>query len=330
MTITTVPLDDAPAWRAALEGIPHAYPHTWEHCRAMAQGGGQPTVLALFDDGAGRAVCPVAERGDPPDLELATPYGMAGFVGRGSLGGLPAAWRQFTATRGHVCGYIGLGPLFDVAAPLFADDCVQVHTVYVADLARSVDELTRALGHGARGEIKQWDRRGAALEWDRPTLRGAIAALYPDFLARVGASRVYDFPPATFDQLFADERVVAVGVRDAGMVEAVTLFGHSAHAGEYLFNVSSPAGRVHSTALAWHGMLALRERGVPVVNLGGGIKPDDGLARFKARLGGVARPLRALKQIYDKPRFDTLCRAANVSSESTGYFPPYRDPGLRA
>jgi hypothetical protein len=39
-------------------------------------------------------------------------------------------------------------------------------------------------------------------------------------------------------------------------------------------------------------------------------------------------PLAALLQVYDRERFDVLCRAAGTDPfDRAGYFPPYRAPG---
>ena len=40
-----VPTSDPDAWRRALEGLPHAFAHTWESCRAMELTTGHETHL---------------------------------------------------------------------------------------------------------------------------------------------------------------------------------------------------------------------------------------------------------------------------------------------
>jgi hypothetical protein len=64
---------------------------------------------------------------------------------------------------------------------------------------------------------------------------------------------------------------------------------------------------------------------VPVLNLGGGVVPGDGIAEFKARFGTSRAPLSALAQVYQPDVFARLCADAGVDPDDrSGYFPPYR------
>jgi hypothetical protein len=63
------------------------------------------------------------------------------------------------------------------------------------------------------------------------------------------------------------------------------------------------------------------------LNLGGGIRPGDDLAEFKRRFGAVELPLASLRQVYRADAYEELCRAAGVTSERAGWFPPYRASG---
>jgi hypothetical protein len=62
-----------------------------------------------------------------------------------------------------------------------------------------------------------------------------------------------------------------------------------------------------------------------VLNLGGGIRPGDGVAQFKQRFGPKTLPLRSIKQVYQPETFSRLC--GEVKADPNGrhdYFPPYR------
>jgi len=70
-----------------------------------------------------------------------------------------------------------------------------------------------------------------------------------------------------------------------------------------------------------------RADGYATLNLTGGMAHDDELERFKLGFGGRrVTPNLALKVILDRPRYDKACRAANVPSDPTGFFPPWRAP----
>jgi hypothetical protein len=127
--------------------------------------------------------------------------------------------------------------------------------------------------------------------------------------------------------LFGLPDVLALGAATPqGQLEAVTVFGYTAFAGDFLFNVSAGSGRRWSSLLLWSGALELRARGVRYLNLGGGVRRGDGIAEYKRRFGGAALPLVAAKEVYRPDIYRRLCREAGVQPALTGYFPPYQRP----
>jgi hypothetical protein len=108
-------------------------------------------------------------------------------------------------------------------------------------------------------------------------------------------------------------------------VEAVVVFGYTAWVADYLFGVALPHGRQHSARLLWSGVERLHALGVPLLNLGGGARPNDGIAEFKRRFGARELPLMSLQQVYRPEVFRALCLAAGVEPDG-GYFPPYHAP----
>jgi hypothetical protein len=71
----------------------------------------------------------------------------------------------------------------------------------------------------------------------------------------------------------------------------------------------------------------LRTNGVFGIDLGGGVRPGDGVYRFKERFHGLAKPLHGVRQIYNPAKYEELCRAAGVLA-SLSYFPAYRSGRL--
>jgi len=360
-----ISINEAEAWREALTGIPHAFAHTWEYVKAWSlsfdssiAGQAEPAVwLYVFQQAGVRRVCPLAERVWNGRRDIVTPYGFSGFAGNRDCADSMTHWRRFAAEREWVCGYIGLHPILDdsvqygererpgvggencsasvgsLTLPVLHQDRAfrfdQVHIanhVYELDLTQSEKQLAEGLSRNARERLRDWQKSGARLVYDQERLRQFFIAQYHSFTRRIGASAAYDFSIATLDELMSLERVFLVGAENTrAELEAVSVFGYTAHCGEYLFNVSLPEGRYHSAALLWEGLLQLKSRAVPVANLGGGIKAGDGLDQFKARFGGRQRPLRALRQIYQPEAYLACCREAGVDPlTQAGYFPPYR------
>jgi hypothetical protein len=88
---------------------------------------------------------------------------------------------------------------------------------------------------------------------------------------------------------------------------------------------TTATGRRFTAWLIRHAVSRLRDLGVHTLNLGGGMRPNDGLETFKRRLGARAVPLRAVHQVYDEPAYRELCRRAG-REPSEAWFPAYRTP----
>ena len=150
---------------------------------------------------------------------------------------------------------------------------------------------------------------------------------YRAFYASKGASTAYQFVPETFIEMVKNDNVLLAGTFGENGVNAVIMFAYTPYIGEYILNVSLPDGQQNSVALLWYGICQLKRRNVRWLNLGGGIKPGDGVAQFKKRFGGEVFRLSSVKQIYDDDSYRSLCKSVNADpADITGYFPSYRSP----
>ena len=314
-----IPLAERERWATALSDLPHGHAHTWGFCRAVQLTSGLPTYLYAYEDDGARVVCPLAEREFGGAIDVVSPYGFGGFA---TSDGFPSDWDDFARSRGWVCGYVALNPLF-CEADGFAD--VQVHNrLYVMDLG---GDVRSRLSENRRRQLRDWPSVAATLEHDRGRLTEFLLAHYADFFARRGAGAATDLSADTMVAIAALDDVIMVGAGTDGTLESVALFGHTQHAGDYLFNVSIPGGERHAVHLIWFAVERLRELGVPSLNLGGGVREGDDLAEFKRRFGATALPLASLRQVYLPDVYERLCREAGVTSDRSGWFPPYRAAG---
>jgi len=314
-----IPLGEPERWAAALAEVAHGHAHTWAFCRAIQLTSGLPTYLYAYEHDGARVVCPLAEREFAGAIDVVSPYGFGGFA---TSGGFPSDWGSFARSRNWVCGYVALNPLF-CESDGFAD--VHVHNrLYVMDLRGDVHGR---LSENRRRQLRDWPSVAGTLEHDRERLTDFLLANYADFFARRGAGAATDLSPDTMGAIAALDDVIMVGAGSGGMVESVAVFGHTPHAGDYLFNVSIPGGERHAVHLIWSGVEQLRELGVPSLNLGGGVREGDDLAEFKRRFGAAELPLASLRQVYLPDVYERLCREAGVTSDRSGWFPPYRASG---
>lgn len=322
--VRLVPLTDRDGWRAALEGVPHAYGHTWESCHAMHLTTGWPTFLCVLERAGERVVCAVAERRFGEHVDAVTPYGFGGFAGNARDAGFLEGWRALAEEREWVCAFVGLNPLFAPPACSALPEYVEYNDLYVLELDREPEALHAALSENRRRQL-----RAASDGWveDRGRLGEFFLEHVSGFLASRGAGGAYRFSPRTLEALLREEGTLLLGAGDGERVVAVGVFAQTPHCAEYLFGVSVPEGRARSAAIVWNAAMRLRSRGIPRLNLGGGIRRGDGVAEFKQRFGATRLPLGSLRQVFRPGVYASLCREARVDpSDRAGYFPPYRAP----
>jgi hypothetical protein len=322
-----IPIDAEAEWTSALDGVPHSIVHTWGYCRAIWLTSRRPTHLYVDETDGVRVVCPLAEREFAGARDVVTPYGFGGFVGTADAAGFPARWRASATRMGYVCGYVGLHPTLSRDAYAAPAELVFQKTVFVLDLTRSERDLLAALSENRRRQLRTLDPEAAGLVADREAAADFLVSEYAPFMDRKAAAPVYRFSRGTLRALCDLEGVVVVAACRTGRVEAAAMFGYTAHAGDYLFGVSLPGAEHHSTRLVWWGAMTLRQRGVPSLNLGGGVREGDRLAEFKRRFGGREIPFQALRQVFRPRQYAALCARAGVArDDATTYFPPYHGP----
>ena len=160
---------------------------------------------------------------------------------------------------------------------------------------------------------------------DRAALTEFFITSYQGFTTRINASPANRFSKRTLAFLCDLDNVVMVGAGGSQSIEAVYIFGYTPYAGDCLFNVPLPEGRRHATSLLWYGVNHLKSLHIPILNLGGGVREDDSVARSKQRFGGRRLPFRCLKEVYEPGVYEKLCREVGADPKGiNGYFPPYR------
>src|SRR2546423_6172545 len=267
-------------WKDALKGIKHAFAHTWENSHAMRLTTGFNTYLYCFESNHVRIVCPIAEREFEGHVDIVTPYGFSGFVGNGNCADFSRDWREFVSQRGYVCGYIGLNPIFENKTYFGGNELYSYNSIYALDLGLSRNELFSKLSANRKRQLKEWKRISGNLVVEKYALIEFFLEHYVEFFRGKKAATAYAFSAATLESLFALANVVMVGAGSAERVEAATVFTYTPYVADFLFNIALPQGRHHSAALIWYGVNYFKSIGIPILNLGGGVRANDSLAEF--------------------------------------------------
>jgi hypothetical protein len=317
-----IPLEEPEEWAQALAGVRHVFGHTWGSCGALSIGG-DPVSLYATEVGGARVACPLIEKTIGGLRDVATPYGFSGLTGTAPAPEFPAHWREFAAQRGYVAGYLAINPLF--GDDTYADPATVTvaNETYVLDLSQGIDGLWAGLSTNRRRQLRDWGP--GDYEADSEELAAFFVEHYPRTMERKEAAERHRFGAATLAALCELPDTFLLGARAEGRLESVSIFGHTPHAGDFLFNAALPGCAHHSVGLIWSAVHRMVDLGIPRLNLGGGMSPGDSLSDFKARFGAAPLPMRAVKAVYDPPAYEDLCRRHGADpGDRDGFFPAYR------
>lgn len=319
-------MEEAAAWRAALEDVPHSFHHSWEHANAIRLSTGDPVFMLELEDDSGRVLrCPLIERELAGTGDVASVSGLGGLVGDASWPEIREGWSEYADEQGWVSAYVGVHPLFEPQGlPLDPPH----NSIYVLRLERGREALLQRMDQNRRRELRGWEERAALLVTEPDAIADFLGRSYEPFMKAVGARPPYLSADA-LRALCASRDCIAVGAGPADDLQAACLFGVTAHAADWLLGVATPEGRARTTDLVWHAVTILERRGVPILSLGGGAREGDRIAEAKQRFGPERLGIRALRQVFDGTTYARMCDLAGVDAADEGFFPAYRAPSAR-
>jgi len=306
----------------------HPTAHTWEYCNAMTKTYGLKTYLYVAKKKDATMLCPINIRekikGYP---ELVSPYGFGGIIMNcpaNQMQEFRSTWNDFARSNNYVTAYILQHPNFPMQKKVWKDDLQDHHITYSLDLTENIDTIWKNLRSGYRSEIKRGPSNNTQLVTNNQLLSKALLNLYPKAMKRVQASSMYDFSSETLEHLSEMAGTLLLGIKEQGRIQAVVLFQYTKTMAEYSLNASTDIGRKHTRFLIWNAIIKLKELNIPMLNLGGGIKPGDPLDSFKRRFGGESHSCQVLKQVFNQEAFAFLCKKyQNKIPLNSDYFPPY-------
>jgi len=312
-------IEDQERWIAAHRegGLPA---QSWHYAWALSAGGVQPR-LAIVRSGGARMLMPFYEREWRGSIDIATILGPSGASILPNSAAPLALWHEYAAAQHWVAGYVQLSTSVDLSRQALVGDVVDLNEWYVLDLRP--ENLLATFAESVRQKVQQCSSDGTVLIEERHLLAESLRRLFPIAMERVDARPHYRFSAATLDRWALDPSSIVLGASLDNAVEAVSVFIVAGDEAEYHLNACSERGRGHAAWLIWNAILRLKAVGVRTLHLGGGVKRGDGLDQFKRRFRGTPKMVRAVRQIYDRPRYLELCRLANVPP-THHWFPAYR------
>lgn len=308
-----------------------------------AEAGGEWLLVEAFD-GAWQIPLIVRTINDE-DRDATSPYGYSGVYADNAIGPIDitnAYDRTLEALRqlGVVSVFVRHSPLVSQAParpgqlsvvadhPTVAVGVVDPELMWSRLEGRCRTSVRKAIKCGFTADV-----RHAAPSDLAP---GApFRTLYEATMARRGARELYLFSDAYYQDLLSalQEDLLISTVHSAdGDVQAAALLMRHANFLHYHLSGSTPeAARAGGNNLMlWHALEYAAENGVELFHLGGGLKGEDALFKFKRSFGGQIRTYSASGLIVNEDRYSALScndwqgHQVDRALESVDFFPSYR------
>lgn len=286
-------------------------------CPAFLEAEGVTHTLRVEGE-RGSAALPVIVRGIPASglADATSPYGYPG----GTLEGEPP---DPAAVDWERAGLVSLFVRDRVGEPPSLAGGSERSALQVAD-----PELPRKSRMSDRQQVRKNEARGYEVRSmpgpeSSPEERRAFHEVYEQTMRRTKAAERYFFSPRYFDAVLRSERSRLFlcdapggeGVAAAAIVVESDGFLHyflSGTADDHLRG--APSKNLIFAAISFAG-----ERGAPL-NLGGGVRPGDGLEEFKRGFANRRLPFVTHELVCDPPAYERL----SAGLEADGFFPLYR------
>ena len=269
--------------------------------------------------------------------DAASPYGYGGMLTLADSGGgdqvalrcFFAQLREWCLSEGIVCCVIRLHPLTGQDEWFLpADRWAEVRQVCSRRRMSSIDccdwdekeDVPRGMNHG-RHEDMRLARRALRVTWtdgDDAEIETSLVIfrdLYNGLLERTGAADFYRFPPRYYTGLakLGKQMGVVIAWCEGKPVGANIALAGSQYAYGHLSGTSLE-GRKHgaSTLLNIEEARWARKKGCQLLYLGGGMRPGDGIEKYKSSFGGPSHKYSYLTFVADRERFDCIRKLADA------------------
>lgn len=282
---------------------------------------------------------------DDDHLDAASPYGYAGIhVAPGSTEHDLAQFWRLVQEHWRDLGLVTMFFRFSPFEPVVALEGTR--TTHAGDTVTvPVDGDPGALWDGMEGRSRTAIRKARSLGYTA-TVRPARATdlhggssfrtLYEQTMRRVGSRAGYLFGDGYYAKLLdglGPSLLIAEVFNEAGTVSAAALILRHRDRVHYHLAGSDPeaARRGANNLLLWTVLHWATRTGARLVHLGGGLRADDNLFKFKRSFGGRRTQFWTGGVVVDERAYDELVeRRAVLGGQSpgeltgTGYFPAYR------
>ncbi len=282
--------------------------------------------------------------------DVASPYGYSGiYVAPGcTRRELARFWclnREYWHDIGVVAAFLRFSPLLPssvaAVAGLDALRLVRRGDTITVDTGRPADQIWEGMQGRSRTAVRKARSKGLSGNIRPAQLQDVKAgspfrSLYEQSMARVGAAAGYLFPDTYYTELANGlrEQLLLAEVVDTGgpVVASALVMTHGRHVHYHLAGSLPHAAKDGANnLLVWTIIDWSSRHDRSLVHLGGGVRENDGLFRFKTSFGGRRTQFWTGAVVVQPARYEALVAAHSRSTglspdqiHQSGYFPGYR------
>ncbi len=307
-----------------------------------SRGAGEWLLLSGQD---GRWQLPLLRRNIQDDLwDAASPYGYAGIYAEPNLTVVDRSRIEVEALdwlkrSGCVAIFLRRSPL--VAQGTLPTQCERVvseHSVQCVDVQRPEASLWDLMEGRSRTAVRKAQKLGlfgkviSADDEQLNAFRSRLARfkeLYDETMARVGAASAYHFPEAYYESLGVNLphalKMAEVRTESGDLVAAALVLHHGENSHYHLSGSVPEFARMGvNNLLVWEIMRDSHRSGARTLMLGGGLRGEDALYRFKKSFGGEKQNYATDGFIVNHEAYISLL-TGREQTEDSHYFPAYRN-----
>ncbi len=214
-------------------------------------------------------------------------------------------------------------------------DLFEVKPIVYLDLRKSNEKLWSEMCRGHRSSVNKARRLGVKISVNDPDKLNLeiFQTLYNETMDRHEADEIWQLTPEYFNNCvncLGKEHVKIINAEYEDRVIASYFIIHGYQTAYYHFGGSREEvfSLRANNLLLFEIALWAKSEGYRWFHLGGGIKPDDGVYRFKSGFSATTVPLFSAKTIHIPQTYEYLCQLREDSSyrkkSNPQYFPAYK------
>ena len=324
-----IDLKEKEEWENILRGLKYPLYFNYDYCYWMSRKLKKDIYLyeGNFDDK--RVVAVFCKRIKYKNyVDIYTPNGYSGIITNFNIDSNPNIVDkvfEYFKEQGFITYFAMQHPLFKLSNNIekWNDTIYEYRDLYVIDLNLDLKQLWENISKTYRYEIRKNEKLIKIIRKKDNDMIDILKSLYDMTIKRVKANDIYYYSKDDFKEMLKINNVEIIAVLLKNKIKAISVFIYDNDIAEYFINAAEEDGKTFTKNIIWEAIKIFKENGLKYINLGGGIKDNDGLSFFKKHIGGKEIRNQVIRKVIDDNKYKELCEKFDVKYKDSGYFPPY-------